>query len=91
MPFEYSPPVATMARGRGQKIGDRGGAKEDGVTDDWGKTRPYWCLSCGCGYRSVERVLAHYSEAGHGNESMSVGTKGLTKKQQLEAFKLRNR
>ena len=63
----------------------------DGIGNDWGKTRPFWCLSCGRGYRSVERVLAHYSEAGHGNESMSVGSRGLTKKQHLEAFRLRNR
>jgi hypothetical protein len=65
--------------------------KQDGIAEDWGKTRPFWCLNCGLGYRSVERVTAHYSEAGHGNESMSVGSRGLTKKQQLEAFRLRNR
>jgi len=63
----------------------------DGIEEDWGKTRPFWCLICGRGYRSVERVLAHYSEEGHGNESMSIGSKGLTKKQQMEAFRLRNR
>ena len=63
----------------------------DGISGDWGKTRPFWCLTCGCGYRSVERVLAHYSEAAHYNESGSVGSRGLTKKRQLEAFKLRNR
>jgi hypothetical protein len=63
----------------------------DGIADDWGKTRPFWCLSCGRGYRSVERVLVHYSEVGHGNESMSTGSRGLTKKQQLEAFRLKNR
>jgi hypothetical protein len=64
---------------------------KDGISDDWGKTRPFWCLNCGRGYKSVERVLAHYSEAAHGNESMSVGSRGLSKKQQLEAFRLRNR
>ena len=69
----------------------KGTSLKDGIADDWGKTRPYWCLSCGRGYSSVERVLTHYSEAGHGNESMSVGSRGLTKKQQLEAFRLRNR
>ena len=63
----------------------------DGISKDWGKTRPFWCLSCGRGYLSVERVLAHYSEAAHGNESMSVGSKGLTRKQRLEAFRLKNR
>jgi hypothetical protein len=63
----------------------------DGVTDDWGKTRPFWCLTCGRGYRSVERVLAHYSKAAHGNETMSTGSRGLTAKQQLEAFRLRNK
>jgi hypothetical protein len=65
--------------------------QQDGIADDWGKTRPFWCLNCGRGYRSVERVMAHYSEAGHGNESMSVGSRGLTRKQQMEAFRLRNR
>lgn len=65
--------------------------KRDGIDGDWGRLRPYWCLSCGRGYRSVERVLVHYSEAGHGNESMSVGSRGLVKKQQMQAFRLRNR
>jgi hypothetical protein len=63
----------------------------DGIPNDWGKTRPFWCLSCGRGYKSVEGVLAHYSDAGHGNETMSVGSRGLTKKQQTEGFRLRNR
>jgi hypothetical protein len=66
-------------------------AQEDGIAGDWGKTKPFWCLNCGCGYGSVEQVLAHYSEAAHGNESMSVGSRGLTKKQQMEAFRLRNK
>lgn len=66
-------------------------SKADGITEDWGKTRPFWCLSCGRGFRSVERVLAHYSDSEHGNESMSVGSRGLTKKEQLEAFRLRNK
>jgi hypothetical protein len=61
----------------------------DGVTDDWGKTRPFWCLNCGRGYKSVERVFAHYADAGHGNESMSVGSRGLTGKQQMQAFRSR--
>ena len=63
----------------------------DGIDGDWGKTRPYWCLTCGRGYKSIERVVAHYAADAHGNESMSVGSKGLTKKQQLEAFRLKNR
>ena len=62
-----------------------------GVPGDWGKTQPFWCLACGEGYPSVERVHAHYSSEGHGNESMSVGSRGLTKKQQLDAFRLRNK
>jgi hypothetical protein len=66
-------------------------AVQDGIANDWGKIRPFWCLSCGVGYWSVERVLAHYSEAGHGNETMSVGSTGLTAKQQLEAFRLTNK
>ena len=51
---------------------------------------PFWCLSCGQGFVSVKRVFAHYAKAGHGNETMSVGSKGLSKEQQLEAFRLRN-
>lgn len=59
-----------------------------GGRDDWGKTMPYWCLSCGQGFVSVERVYAHYAKAGHGNETMSVGSRGLAKKQRDEAFRL---
>ena len=62
-----------------------------GKTNDWGKTQPFWCLNCGEGFPSVERVLRHYSAEGHGNDSMSIGSRGLTKKQQLEAFRLRNK
>jgi hypothetical protein len=61
-----------------------------GKKDDWGKTQPFWCLSCGQGFASVKRVFAHYAQAGHGNETMSVGARGLTKKQRLEAFRLMN-
>ena len=52
---------------------------------------PFWCLSCGEGFVSVERVVSDYSLEGHGNESMSVGSRGLTKARQLEAFRLRNK
>lgn len=62
-----------------------------GKAVDWGKNMPFWCLSCGQGFVSVERVFAHHAKAGHGNETMSVGSKGLTKERQLEAFRLRNR
>jgi len=62
-----------------------------GREGDWGRTRPFWCLNCGSGFNSTEQVLSHYAEANHGNESMSVGSRGLTKKQQLEAFRLRNK
>jgi len=62
-----------------------------GVQEDWGKTQPFWCLFCGRGFASVKRVLDHYAEAGHGNETMSVGSRGLTQKQQKEAFRLMNR
>jgi hypothetical protein len=75
-----------------KRTGEAGrAASVDGIEDDWGKTRPYWCLNCGRGYRSVERVMAHYSKECHGNESMSVGSRGLTKRQQTEAFRLRNK
>ena len=84
--------VSLMARDHARrKASDRIMTKSDGIAGDWGKTRPFWCLSCGRGYRSVERVLAHYSEAAHGNETMSVGSRGLTKSQQLEAFRLKHR
>jgi hypothetical protein len=62
-----------------------------GKEGDWGKTMPFWCLSCGQGFVSVKRVLAHYAKAGHGNETVSVGSRGLTKEQHLQAFRLRNR
>ena len=62
-----------------------------GKNSDWGKRVPFWCLSCGEGFVSVERVLSHYNLEGHGNESMNIGSKGLTKAQQLEAFRLRNK
>ena len=69
-------------------MGKKTATKMVGVADDWGTTKPFWCLNCGCGYASVERVLAHYAEAGHGNESTSVGSRGLTKKQLAGAFRL---
>jgi hypothetical protein len=62
-----------------------------GKEDDWGKSSPFWCLTCGRGFGSIEQVLSHLAEAGHGNETMSVGSRGLTKKRQLEAFRLRNK
>ena len=62
-----------------------------GKVVDWGKNMPFWCLSCGQGFVSVERVFAHDAKAGHGNETMGVGSMGLTKGQQMEAFRLRNR
>lgn len=72
--------------------GDSREAKlRNGEKEDWGKTMPYWCLTCGQGFASPKRVLVHYGEAGHGNESMSMGSKGLTERQHLEAFRLRNR
>jgi hypothetical protein len=36
---------------------------EVGKKSDWGKTRPFWCLSCGEGFPSVERVHKHYAAA----------------------------
>lgn len=62
-----------------------------GKKEDWGKTAPFWCLDCGQGFVSIKRVLAHYANAGHGNESMSVGARGLTKERQHQAFRLRNK
>lgn len=61
------------------------------MANDWGNERPYWCLACGRGYKSVERVFIHYSETTHGNETNSVGSKGLTKRERLQAFRLKNR
>jgi hypothetical protein len=66
-------------------------ARGRGKDDDWGKTMPFWCLACGQGFVSVERVFAHYAKAGHGNETMSVGSRGLTKEQRLQAFRTRNK
>ena len=62
-----------------------------GITNDWRKTMPFWCLRCAQGFVSVKRVFAHYAKSGHGNETLSVGSKGLTEEQQLEAFRLRNK
>ena len=62
-----------------------------GKSDDWGKTMPFWCLGCGQGFVSVKRVFAHYAKAGHGNDTMSVGSRGLTTEQQAQAFKLRGK
>ena len=62
-----------------------------GTADDWGKSMPFWCLSCRQGFVSVKRVFEHHAKAGHGNETTSGGSKGLTKERQLEAFRLRNR
>ena len=62
-----------------------------GIEGDWGKKMPFWCLDCGRGFASPKRVLAHYSEAGLGNETMSMGSRGLTREKQQEAFRLRNR
>ena len=76
---------------KGRGMDSKRGMQGVGVEQDWGKARPFWCLSCGRGHRSVERVLAHYSKAGHGNESMIVGSRGLSRGQQIEAFRLRHR
>ncbi len=73
------------------KTGEKEFALSKGVVEDWGKTRPYWCLECGQGFTSPRRVLDHYAAAGHSNETMSIGSRGLSKKQQLEAFRLRNK
>ncbi len=62
-----------------------------GKKGDWGKASPFWCLACGEGFPSVERTFKHYVATGHGNESMSVGSRGLTKKQREEAFRLMNK
>ena len=62
-----------------------------GVPEDWGKTEPYWYLTCGMGLGSPEQTLEHMASANHQNESMSMGSRGLTKKQQMEAFRLRNK
>jgi hypothetical protein len=70
---------------------DDEGRSRKGTEEDWGKSEPFWCLSCGEGFPSVERVYRHYAAAGHGNETMSVGSRGLTKKQRQEAFRLMNR
>ena len=86
----YSPAAARVQRPTMRKSPAEEFALAQGIADDWGKTMPFWCLSCGQGFVSVKRVFAHYAKAGHGNETMSVGSKGLSKEQQLEAFRLRN-
>lgn len=65
-------------------------ASSGGIADDWGKTKPYWCLTCGKGFGSPERTMKHMAKARHQNESMSMGSRGLSKKQQRDAFRLRN-
>ena len=87
----YSRPAARVQRLTLRDSPSRENVLAQGKADDWGKTMPFWCLSCGRGFVSVKRVLAHYAKAGHGSESMSLGSKGLTKEQQLEAFRLRSR
>lgn len=62
-----------------------------GKEGDWGKTRPFWCLTCGIGFHVVRLAWAHYETSGHTNESRSIGVKGLTVEQQMQAFKLRNK
>ena len=65
--------------------------KKMGLPGDWGKTMPFWCLACGRGFVSIERIHAHMAKEGHGNESNSVGVRGLTKRQQSLGFRLRNK
>lgn len=62
-----------------------------GVPNDWGKTRPFWCLTCGIGFYAVRLAWEHYENSGHTNASRSIGVKGLTKEQQLWAFRARNK
>jgi len=62
-----------------------------GVENDWGKTRPFWCLACGIGFYAPRLVREHCETAGHTNESNSIGFKGLNVKEQMMAFKLRNK
>jgi hypothetical protein len=88
---DYSQPATRVASDLRDRNASRDTKSGLGKPDDWGKTMPFWCLSCGQGSVSVERVLAHYAEAGHGNESMSVGSRALTKEQRLQAFRLRNK
>jgi hypothetical protein len=62
-----------------------------GIAEDWDKKKPYWCLTRGMGFSSPERTLRHMAECKHQNESMSMGSRGLTKKQKMDAFRLRNK
>lgn len=62
-----------------------------GVENDWGKTGPFWCLACGVGFYTPRLVREHCDTSGHANESRSVGFKGLTGKEQMAAFRLRNK
>jgi len=87
----FTSPATSLKSEKGRGVDMRRQPQSDGIEEDLGKTRQFWCLSCGRGYRSVERVLVHYSEAGHGNETVSIGSRGLSKDQQREAFRLRNR
>jgi hypothetical protein len=72
-----------------RKVSDR--VKEAGKADDWGKTMPFWCEKCGRGYVSVKRVIRHYAETGHGDETTKAAARGLTEKQYMQAFRERNR
>ena len=64
---------------------------QPGAEGDWGKTMSFWCLTCGIGFFSVRLAWEHYETSGHTNESRSIGVKGLTTKQQMDAFRLRNK
>ena len=87
---DYSPDAARVAPDMRNCIATEQGRPAPGKKNDWGKFMPYWCLSCGEGFVSVERVLSHYAED-HGNESTSVGSRGLTKAPQLDAYRLTNK
>ena len=62
-----------------------------GIADDRGTTKPFWCLICGMGFGSPEQTLKHIAEAKHQNESISMGSRGLSKKHGGDAFRLMNR
>ena len=87
----YSPAAVRVQRPTMRKSLARETVLAQGTADDWGKNLPFWCLSCGQGFVSIKRVFAHYAKSGHGNETTSVGSRGLTKEQHLEAFRLRNK
>ena len=65
-------------------------ARSPGVEGDWGKTRRFWCPTCGMGFHSPQVTREHCVTSRHMNEEDRIGFKPLTIKQQIQAFRVRN-